>query len=132
MERGEEHDDVERMEKSVESSRRPVAALDLNEGVDFDGLEEEDGDSSDDEGESTTDQAAAGESFSNNNSSGGSSNDNNKKKNSSSGSSSERASTVRHYNRSKMPRLKWTSDLHRSFVLAVERLGGQESKIVSP
>jgi hypothetical protein len=37
--------------------------------------------------------------------------------------------TVRHYVRSKMPRLRWTPDLHLSFVHAVERLGGQESKL---
>lgn len=36
--------------------------------------------------------------------------------------------TVRQYIRSKMPRLRWTSDLHLAFVNAVERLGGQESK----
>lgn len=35
---------------------------------------------------------------------------------------------VRKYNRSKMPRLRWTPDLHMSFVHAIERLGGQESK----
>lgn len=39
-----------------------------------------------------------------------------------------RGSTVRQYVRSKMPRLRWTPDLHLSFVHAVERLGGQESK----
>ncbi|KAL9392365.1 hypothetical protein Peur_016285 [Populus x canadensis] len=38
----------------------------------------------------------------------------------------ERKSTVRQYVRSKMPRLRWTPDLHLSFVHAVERLGGQE------
>ncbi|XP_058773735.1 transcription repressor KAN1-like [Vicia villosa] len=37
-----------------------------------------------------------------------------------------RGSTVRQYVRSKMPRLRWTPDLHLSFVHAVERLGGQE------
>lgn len=40
----------------------------------------------------------------------------------------ERRSTVRQYVRSKLPRLRWTPDLHLSFVHAVERLGGQESK----
>ena len=35
---------------------------------------------------------------------------------------------VRQYVRSRLPRLRWTQDLHRCFVLAVERLGGQESK----
>jgi hypothetical protein len=39
-----------------------------------------------------------------------------------------RGSTVRQYVRSKMPRLRWTPDLHLSFVHAVEKLGGQESK----
>uniref|UniRef100_A0A7N0TYW9 HTH myb-type domain-containing protein n=1 Tax=Kalanchoe fedtschenkoi TaxID=63787 RepID=A0A7N0TYW9_KALFE len=34
--------------------------------------------------------------------------------------------TVRQYVRSKMPRLRWTPDLHMCFVHAVERLGGQE------
>lgn len=33
---------------------------------------------------------------------------------------------VRPYVRSKMPRLRWTPDLHLRFVHAVERLGGQE------
>ncbi|XP_022876973.1 uncharacterized protein LOC111395205 [Olea europaea var. sylvestris] len=32
---------------------------------------------------------------------------------------------VRPYNRSKMPRLRWTQDLHQRFVHAVERLGGE-------
>lgn len=35
---------------------------------------------------------------------------------------------VRRYVRSKLPRLRWTPDLHRTFVHAIERLGGQESK----
>ncbi|WCJ20191.1 Homeodomain-like superfamily protein [Euphorbia peplus] len=33
---------------------------------------------------------------------------------------------VRPYIRSKMPRLRWTSDLHRCFVHAVQRLGGED------
>ncbi|XP_055804135.1 uncharacterized protein LOC129873134 [Solanum dulcamara] len=33
---------------------------------------------------------------------------------------------VRQYVRSKLPRLRWTPELHRSFVHAIERLGGQE------
>ncbi|XP_074556175.1 uncharacterized protein LOC141811988 [Curcuma longa] len=40
--------------------------------------------------------------------------------------SSERVPSVRQYNRSKTPRLRWTPDLHLSFVHAVERLGGQD------
>ncbi|MFS7902818.1 putative transcription factor MYB-HB-like family [Helianthus anomalus] len=39
----------------------------------------------------------------------------------------EKTSTgVRQYVRSKMPRLRWTPELHHIFVRAVERLGGQE------
>lgn len=38
----------------------------------------------------------------------------------------ERTTMVRQYVRSKMPRLRWTQDLHLAFVHAVERLGGQE------
>ncbi|GLT89216.1 hypothetical protein SLE2022_072100 [Rubroshorea leprosula] len=52
-------------------------------------------------------------------SSGNSSVEENEKKEEASGS-------VRQYNRSKMPRLRWTPDLHLCFVHAVERLGGQE------
>ncbi|KOM53411.1 hypothetical protein LR48_Vigan09g207000 [Vigna angularis] len=33
---------------------------------------------------------------------------------------------VRPYVRSKMPRLRWTPDLHRCFVHAVQRLGGED------
>lgn len=45
----------------------------------------------------------------------------------------ERAETtkaVRQYVRSKMPRLRWTLELHYCFVRAVERLGGQESELL--
>ncbi|KAH7577057.1 hypothetical protein JRO89_XS01G0199200 [Xanthoceras sorbifolium] len=38
----------------------------------------------------------------------------------------ERSTMVRQYVRSKMPRLRWTPDLHLTFMHAVERLGGQE------
>ncbi|KAL6197646.1 hypothetical protein ACLB2K_033252 [Fragaria x ananassa] len=36
------------------------------------------------------------------------------------------SATVRPYVRSKVPRLRWSSDLHRCFVHAVERLGGED------
>lgn len=36
--------------------------------------------------------------------------------------------SVRRYVRSKMPRLRWTPDLHLCFLHAVERLGGQDSE----
>ncbi|KAL6508060.1 hypothetical protein OROGR_024255 [Orobanche gracilis] len=38
----------------------------------------------------------------------------------------KKLSTVRPYVRSKVPRLRWTADLHLRFLHAVERLGGQE------
>ncbi|KAI4322779.1 hypothetical protein L6164_022444 [Bauhinia variegata] len=46
--------------------------------------------------------------------------------NNSSTEGKESTNTVRQYVRSKMPRLRWTPDLHLAFVHAVERLGGQE------
>ncbi|CAI9768392.1 unnamed protein product [Fraxinus pennsylvanica] len=39
---------------------------------------------------------------------------------------SEKKPSLRPYVRSKMPRLRWTPDLHLRFVNAVERLGGQD------
>ncbi|XLS86219.1 hypothetical protein HN51_036385, partial [Arachis hypogaea] len=61
--------------------------------------------------------------------------DNNEEGNSANPSSSstasregKRGSGVRQYVRSKMLRLCWTPNLHLSFVHAVQRLGGQESK----
>ncbi|CAA0836268.1 myb-like HTH transcriptional regulator family protein [Striga hermonthica] len=56
--------------------------------------------------------------------------DNNKKGGISSSNSTveenEKKSSVRPYVRSKLPRLRWTPDLHLRFVQAVKRLGGQE------
>jgi hypothetical protein len=96
--------------------------LDLNED-----LEGEDGDDADGNcGGSTSEVAGGG--------GGGSSSNNNSSTNHDSESckgpegSGERLPTVRQYNRSKHPRLRWTPDLHMAFLHAVERLGGQESK----
>lgn len=43
---------------------------------------------------------------------------------------SEKKSSVRPYIRSKMPRLRWTPELHLRFMHAVERLGGQDSELL--
>ena len=130
--------------RSLEKSLPPAAVLDLNEGfssegcdggeigedADEDNEEEED---IDDEGGSTSEVAGAGRSSSSNSSStnhnSGSNNKDHDMNSSSKGEGGgERAPTVRQYNRSKLPRLRWTPDLHMAFVHAVERLGGQESK----
>nr|BAD27815.1 hypothetical protein [Oryza sativa Japonica Group]BAD27857.1 hypothetical protein [Oryza sativa Japonica Group] len=43
------------------------------------------------------------------------------------GISGERKGAARQYNRSKVPRLRWTAELHRSFVRAIDCLGGQQN-----
>ena len=45
------------------------------------------------------------------------------------GDGKDKKNAVRQYIRSKMPRLRWTPELHLSFVHAIGRLGGQESKL---
>ncbi|KAK3019662.1 hypothetical protein RJ639_003858 [Escallonia herrerae] len=42
------------------------------------------------------------------------------------GSCGRNIGSVRQYIRSKVPRLRWTPDLHHCFVHAIERLGGQD------
>lgn len=93
-------------------------ALDLNEGT-AEGI-------TDSTSDGTGEDYCSGE-----NSSGGNDNYSNKDERSGGKSegSSERGPSVRQYNRSKLPRLRWTPDLHMAFVHAVERLGGQESKL---
>lgn len=116
-----------------EKDQNHPQALDLNEGT-AEGITDS---TSDGSGE----DYCSGENSSSNNShynnkddgknnSGGNDNYSNKDERSGGKSegSSERAPSVRQYNRSKLPRLRWTPDLHMAFVHAVERLGGQESK----
>lgn len=43
-----------------------------------------------------------------------------------------REGVVRQYIRSKVPRLRWTPELHRCFVYAIETLGGHYSKYIVP
>jgi hypothetical protein len=42
-----------------------------------------------------------------------------------------REGVVRQYVRSKVPRLRWTPELHRCFVYAIETLGGHQSIYIS-
>lgn len=44
------------------------------------------------------------------------------------GSYGRSSGMVRQYVRSKVPRLRWTPELHQCFLHAIERLGGQHSK----
>ncbi|XP_062232874.1 uncharacterized protein LOC133930230 [Phragmites australis] len=112
----------------------PPAVLDLNEGYDEGSDEEvgEDGDDNEEEvedGGSTSEVAGEGRSSSNNSSTNHNSEsnkDHDMNSSSKAEGSGERVPTVRQYNRSKLPRLRWTPDLHTAFVHAVERLGGQE------
>ena len=40
----------------------------------------------------------------------------------------EKSGSVRRYNKSQLPRLRWTPELHQHFVDAVQHLGGKYSK----
>ncbi|CAL9104871.1 unnamed protein product [Musa textilis] len=103
--------------------KRRLGELDLNEGVRSDG-----GSGDDDDGGSVT-EVAGGASSSNNSSSSNNdsgSNCENKSSSPAEGVDQIRMPTVRQYNRSKLPRLRWTPDLHISFVHAVDRLGGPD------
>jgi hypothetical protein len=118
-------------EKRSSGNSLPLVVLDLNEGFaegsDGDDNEEED----DDDGGSTSEVAGGGRSSCNNsitNQNSGSNKDHDISSSSKAEGRGERVPTVRQYNRSKLPRLRWTPDLHTTFVHAVERLGGQESK----
>ncbi|RWW36422.1 hypothetical protein BHE74_00058562 [Ensete ventricosum] len=106
--------------------KRRLDQLDLNEGVGSDGGS---GDDDDDDGGSVT-EVAGGASSSNNSSSSNNdsgSNCDNKSSSPAEGFDQIRMPTVRQYNRSKLPRLRWTPDLHISFVRAVDRLGGPDN-----
>ncbi|KAK4271704.1 hypothetical protein QN277_020356 [Acacia crassicarpa] len=107
---------------SLGSSHQTCSSFDLNEGASME--EEEDNNGTD------CDMVMAGEDNEdddekekNNEEEGDSTNNNNR---STREEVNERRRTVRQYVRSKMPRLRWTPELHLSFVQAVERLGGQE------
>lgn len=100
----------EQVENVLSVNSHKFSSFDLNEDANTNednGLDELSGD--DEDGDQKTEQE-------------------NSANNSTSGEGNEGKARVRQYVRSKMPRLRWTPDLHRSFVHAIERLGGQESK----
>ncbi|XP_020572606.1 uncharacterized protein LOC110019324 [Phalaenopsis equestris] len=101
--------------------------LNLNEELMADGGEEDDEDNN---GSTTEVLEEGGESYSYNNNSedDGNNNDGGSSKSMEDGEENRdrRSAAVRQYVRSKMPRLRWTPELHLSFVHAVERLGGHE------
>ncbi|XBI39164.1 uncharacterized protein LOC119328026 isoform X1 [Triticum dicoccoides] len=111
---------------SSDDDSPPPAGLDLNEGFSEASDDGEDGEENyDDDGGSTSEVAGGGRSSSNNNSANHESESSRGHRDKAEGSG-ERVPTVRQYNRSKHPRLRWTPDLHMAFLHAVERLGGQE------
>ena len=114
MGRNEEVVEIYEVEVEGESSRSPKPSkrlcLDLNEGLEVDTEEEVAGESTEEVGKE-----------------GSSSNKSDDDDNNDEANGVPAASSVRQYVRSKMPRLRWTPDLHMSFVHAVERLGGQDS-----
>ncbi|XP_077211091.1 uncharacterized protein LOC143846524 [Tasmannia lanceolata] len=116
MEMGDEICDGEKSlgsstEEGENKSPKKRPSFDLNEYVGSGGEEEEE----EEEEESVTDVATGGSSSNNSTTAEGGEPE-----------QQRRSPSVRQYVRSKMPRLRWTPDLHLSFVHAVDRLGGQE------
>ncbi|KAG1367914.1 two-component response regulator ARR10 [Cocos nucifera] len=103
-------------------NKRPQPTFDLNEEVAENGREEKE-ENGYENGERTT-ETEGGRSSSDSSSTNNNCDENNGGK--AIKGSEEWTTTVRKYHRSKMPRLRWTPDLHFAFVNAVERLGGQE------
>ncbi|XP_031117714.1 uncharacterized protein LOC116021237 [Ipomoea triloba] len=104
--------------ETCSSESKGMASIDLNSRMDG-----EDDDDDEVEVMSAADESekTAGDGNSANNSSSFSGGEGNMN-----GDDQKKSSSVRPYVRSKIPRLRWTPDLHLSFVHAIERLGGQE------
>ncbi|KAH0467808.1 hypothetical protein IEQ34_002841 [Dendrobium chrysotoxum] len=119
----EEVEEIRRCERSDQRGRkRSNSKLDLNEEVVVVGNEGDGEDEDDDEEEKEIEEEMIeGEEE-------GSSSNNNSGDNRFYGEKSSAAAAigVRQYVKSKLPRLRWTSELHLLFVRAIERLGGQE------
>ncbi|XP_074569420.1 uncharacterized protein LOC141826065 [Curcuma longa] len=137
-------DHAEEIPRSTQNRKRRLLhehelelKLDLNEDVYVAEEEEEQEDDNDDEDKGSNTEVVGERSCSSNNNNGDDGNDEEDEEeensmrrvesgNTNGEGSSERVPSVRQYNRSKTPRLRWTPDLHLSFVHAVERLGGQD------
>ncbi|XP_019176054.1 PREDICTED: uncharacterized protein LOC109171416 [Ipomoea nil] len=106
--------------ETCSSESKGMASIDLNSRMD--GGEDDDDD--DDDVELLSEKAGPdGNSSANNSSSFSGELEGN---NGNGNGGDEKKSSVRPYVRSKIPRLRWTPDLHLSFVHAIQRLGGQE------
>ncbi|KAL0923981.1 hypothetical protein M5K25_004776 [Dendrobium thyrsiflorum] len=123
-----EDDEEQKNETSegISCRKKLQLELNLNEEVMAEREQEDDEDNG-----STTEvrEEGGGESCSNNNSEeDGNNNDGDSSKSMEDGEENRdrRSAAVRQYVRSKLPRLRWTPELHLSFVHAVERLGGHE------
>ncbi|OUZ99143.1 SANT/Myb domain [Macleaya cordata] len=101
LEKSSEDDDQEEEEKQVSMKNGAILSTSSNYST---GIEETSSDDDDDDDQMT----------------------NNMKNSSSSSTTSGGGSGVRQYVRSKLPRLRWTPDLHLRFVHAVHTLGGPE------
>lgn len=110
--------EVVELYEETQKLRLPTKPLDLNEEVDDESGNEED------EDKGSTSEVMGGREQSG--SDHGSSNGEGDRGSSEDRREERSGPTVRQYVRSKMPRLRWTPELHLSFVHAVERLGGQE------
>ncbi|KAI0492076.1 hypothetical protein KFK09_026341 [Dendrobium nobile] len=111
-------DVVEIYDEETLELRLPTKPLDLNEEVNEENEKEEE----EDKGSSSEVMGESDHGSSNGEGGRGSS----ESKGDEEGRREQLGPTVRQYVRSKMPRLRWTPELHLSFVHAVERLGGQE------
>ncbi|PKU61295.1 Putative Myb family transcription factor [Dendrobium catenatum] len=130
-----EDDEEQKNETSEGISCRKKFQLELNLNEEV--MEEREQEDDEDNG-STTEvrEEGGGESCSNNNSEeDGNNNDGDSSKSMEEDGEENRdrrSAAVRQYVRSKLPRLRWTPELHLSFVHAVERLGGHESNFPLP
>lgn len=130
-----EDDGEEMNDRSEELSCRKKVLLELNLNEELMADREEEGDDDDDDDNGTNTEALEGGGYShsyNNSEEDGNNNDGHDSSRSMEDGEENRGRrlpAVRQYVRSKLPRLRWTPELHLSFIHAVERLGGHESNL---